>query len=325
MHVVVADPMQVRLADDLQAALGPEVTLELIVRPEQIDKASKTADVFVGSRLSAQQLSERANLRLIQVAGAGYEGIDLTAVPPGAIVANTSHHGRAIAEYCLMAMLVLSRDLLTEDSALRTGTWRSVFQDPTSPVHETLDGRTVGIIGLGEIGSQVAKLASSLGMRVNAIRRTPSTQPHPDADWVGTINELPRLLRTADFVVITVPLDESTRGLIGDRELSLMSASSVLINVARGPIVQEQALYDALHGGRLRGAAIDVWWQYPQRGNTGAPSRFPFGELQNVLVTPHTSGVTSDVFRNRMHDVAANITALRDGTPLRNVVFTARS
>lgn len=323
MHVVVADPMQVRLADELRSALGSGVTWEFPARPELVDQTDRAADVFVGSRLDARQLAERPRLRLVQVAGAGYEGIDLSAVPRGAVVANTSHHGPAIAEYCLMAMLALSRGLLTEDRALRNGTWLSVFQDPGSPVHETLAGRTVGIVGFGEIGSRVAGLARALGMRVEVVRRTSGATPADGVDWFGTTDDLPRLLGAADFVVVTVPLTEATEGLIGERELAMMPATSVLINVARGPIVDEEALYTALRRGTIRGAAIDVWWQYPTEGNRGEPSRFPFGELQNVILTPHTSGVTSDVFQNRMKDVAANIAALRDGKPLRNVVFTA--
>lgn len=323
MRVVVADPMQVRLAADLRAELGAGVTWEFLDRPEHVDEASRDADVFVGSRLNSDQIRERPGLRLIQVAGAGYEGIDLSAVPRGVTVANTSHHGRAIAEYCLMSMLVFSRSLLEEDRALREGTWLSVFQDPGSPVHDTLAGRTVGIIGYGEIGSEVGRLARALGMRVAVVRRTPQATPSSDVDWAGTLDQLPLLLSTSDFVVVTVPLSESTAKLIGANELALMRPTSVLINVARGPIVDEEALYAALRDRAIRGAAIDVWWQYPTDGNRGEPSRLPFGTLQNVLLTPHTSGVTTDVFRNRMKDVAANIAALRDGLPLRNVVFPA--
>ncbi|KQR51321.1 hypothetical protein ASF88_19350 [Leifsonia sp. Leaf336] len=316
--------MQVRLAAELRAELGAGVTWEFLDRPEHIDEATTDADVFVGSRLNSDQIHRRPALRLIQVAGAGFEGIDLSAVPRGVTVANTSHHGRAIAEYCLMCMLVFSRSLLAEDRALREGTWLSVFQDPGSPVHETLAGRTVGIIGFGEIGSEVGRVARALGMRVAVVRRSPQATPSSEADWVGTLDQLPYLLRISDFVVVTVPLTEATTKLIGREELAAMPSSSVLINVARGPIVDEEALYLALESQTIRGAAIDVWWQYPTHGNQGEPSRLPFGELQNVLLTPHTSGVTTDVFRNRMKDVAANIAALRDGLPFRNVVFPAQ-
>ncbi|WP_258955350.1 2-hydroxyacid dehydrogenase [Microbacterium azadirachtae] len=299
------------------------MTWEFLDRPEHVDAASKDADVFVGSRLSSDQIRERPGLRLIQVAGAGYEGIDLSAVPRGVTVANTSHHGRAIAEYCLMSMLVFSRSLLEEDRALREGTWLSVFQNPGSPVHETLVGRAVGIIGYGEIGSEVGRLARALGMRVAVVRRAPQATPPSEVDWVGSLDQLPYLLRISDFVVVTVPLTEATTKLIGPEELAAMPSTAVLINVARGPIVDEEALYAALRDRAIRGAAIDVWWQYPTDGNQGEPSRLPFGTLQNVLLTPHTSGVTTDVFRNRMKDVAANIAALRDGLPLRNIVFPA--
>ncbi|MFD6698273.1 MULTISPECIES: 2-hydroxyacid dehydrogenase [unclassified Microbacterium] len=324
LHVIVADPMQVRLAEELRAALGEGVSWEFLDRPEHIAHASMDAEVFVGSRMDADQIRQRSKLRLIQVAGAGYEGIELSAVPRDVVVANTSHHGRAIAEYCLMSMLALSRNLLVEDGALREGTWLSVFQDPTALVHDTLVGKTVGIIGYGEIGSHIGRLARAIGMRVASVRRNPQSTAADELDWVGSPDQLPYLLRTSDFVIVTVPLTESTVGLIGEKELALMPRNSVLINVARGPIVDEEALYAALHEKRIRGAAIDVWWRYPAEGNRADPSKLPFGALRNVLVTPHTSGVTTDVFHNRMKDVAANIAALRDGLPLRNVVVPAR-
>ncbi|SDY63997.1 2-hydroxyacid dehydrogenase [Herbiconiux ginsengi] len=321
MHVVVADPMQVRLGAQLRELAGPGLTWEFLTPGQSIADASDSPEVFVGSKLSADELPPAADLQLVQVAGAGYEGIDLHALPAGARVANTSHHGRAIAEYCVMSMLALSRDLIREDRALRTGRWLSVFQDPGSPVHETLEGRTVGILGMGEIGEHVAILATALGMRVVGIRRHPERPTAVPVAWMGGTDDIDTLLTLSDFVVVTTPLSEHTRGLIGARELALLAPHAVLINVARGPIVDEQALFDALRNGAIRGAAIDVWWQYPEQGNLRSPSRLPFGELDNVILTPHTSGVTSDVFHRRMKDVARNIAALRDGGELRNIVY----
>ncbi|MFF0268265.1 2-hydroxyacid dehydrogenase [Kribbella sp. NPDC004536] len=320
MQVVVVDPMQVRLAGQLAAAIGPGASLKCARSTDDWHGWLTTADVFVGSKLSAELAAEAPALRLVQVAGAGYDGIALDSLVPGAVVANTFHHGRAIAEYCLMSMLVLSRQLLVEDRALRGGRWRSVFQDSDAPVHETLAGKTVGIIGYGEIGGHVGRLCKALGMRVLATRRTPSSGA-TEVDWLGGPQDTGELVAGSDFVIVTVPVTARTRNLLDSNLLARMKRSAFLINVARGAVVDESALYGALSENRIAGAAIDVWWQYPASGAHAQPSRFPFGELPNVLMTPHTSGVTRDVFERRMLDVAANIRALRDGDPLHNVVF----
>lgn len=320
MQVVVVDPMQVRLAGQLAASVGPGVLLKCARSADDWHSWLAKADVFVGSKLPAELASRAGSLRLVQVAGAGYEGIALDHLRPGTVVANTFHHGRAIAEYCVMAALALSRQLLVEDRALREGHWRSVFQDSAAPVHESLAGKTIGVIGYGEIGANVAELCQALGMRVIAVRRSPKSTAAP-VDWLGGPEDTGRLLAESDVVVVTVPLAEQTLGLLDARMLARMKRSAFLINVARGPVVDERALYRALVDGRIAGAAIDVWWNYPTTGADARPSRLPFGDLPNVLMTPHTSGVTSDVFERRMLDVAANIRALRDGTSLRNVVF----
>ncbi|WP_432890035.1 2-hydroxyacid dehydrogenase [Kribbella sp. CA-245084] len=321
MQVVVVDPMQVRLAGQLAAAVGPGVLLKCARSADDWQSWLADADVFVGSKLPAELAAKADALQLVQVAGAGYEGIALDSLRPGTVVANTFHHGRAIAEYCVMAALALSRQLLVEDRALRGGRWRSVFQDSTAPVHESLAGKTAGVIGYGEIGSHVAQLFHALGMRVIATRQKPRKTAATPLDWMGGPQDTGRLLAESDIVVVTVPLAEQTRGLLDAQMLARMKRSAVLINVARGPVVDETALYEALADGRIAGAAIDVWWNYPTTGADAQPSRFPFNELSNVLMTPHTSGVTRDVFEDRMLDVAANIRALRDGTNLRNVVF----
>ncbi|MER7273933.1 2-hydroxyacid dehydrogenase [Dactylosporangium sp. NPDC000244] len=323
MHVVVADPMQIRLSQQLTAAVGEGVSWDFggSYRPGALQGLLTAADVYVGSQLPAAAAADAAALRLVQVAGAGFEGIDVTGLRPGAIVANTLHHGRAIAEYCVMALLALSRQLFVEDRALRAGRWRSVFQDPDAPVHETVLGKTVGIVGFGEIGRHVATLCDALGMRVIATRRRPGSTPSAPAAWIGGPDELPRLLRDSDVVVVTVPLSAETAGLLDAGMLAHLRPTAFLVNVSRGPVVDEAALYNALVDGRLAGAAIDVWWRYPRSGVHGVPAGLPFHDLTNVIMTPHTSGVTNDVFTSRMQDVAANIRALRDGTQLRNVVY----
>jgi phosphoglycerate dehydrogenase-like enzyme len=134
------------------------------------------------------------------------------------------------------------------------------------------------------------------------------------------------LVRESDVVVVSAPLNENTAGMIGAEQLRLLGPDGVLINVGRGPLVHEQALYDALASGVIWAAAIDIWYRYPSGDGATAPSGLPFAELSNILMTPHPSGVTRDTFSGRADDIAANIGRLQRGEVLRNTVdFPART
>ncbi|MFI6125281.1 2-hydroxyacid dehydrogenase [Streptomyces sp. NPDC051064] len=285
---------------------------------DRISDALPDVEVYVGSRLRAEDARRAARLRLVHVVGAGYDGIPFDALGPEVTVATTHHHGRSIAEHVLMSALMLSRDVLSADRALRAGRWRNVAVDPGLPFGSTLHGRRVGIIGFGETGTEVARLCQAVGLGVRAVRRDPTAPVPADLrpDWVGGNGRLPELLAESDIVVVTVPLSPATRGLIGPAELKAMGPGSFLVNVARGPVVQEEALYEALRSGAIGGAALDVWWSGPP----DPPSRLPFHDLPNVLMTPHNSGHTTDTFAARAAEIADNIGRLRRGEPLVNVV-----
>ncbi|MEU1215567.1 2-hydroxyacid dehydrogenase [Streptomyces sp. NPDC005791] len=285
---------------------------------DRISEALPDVEVYVGTKLRAEDARRASRLRLVHVVGAGYDGIPLDALPPGVTVATTHHHGSSIAEHVLMSVLMLSRDVLTADRALRAGRWRNVAVDPGLPFGSTLRGRRVGIIGFGETGTEVARLCQAVGLGVRAVRRDP-TAPIPvdlRPDWVGGDDRLPDLLAESDIVVVTVPLSPATRGMIGPAELKAMGPGALLVNVARGPVVQEEALYEALRSGAIGGAALDVWWSGPP----DRPSRLPFHELPHVLMTPHHSGHTTDTFAARAEEIADNIGRSQRGEPLVNVV-----
>lgn len=284
----------------------------------RISDAIASVDVYVGSQLTEDHARRAERLRLVHVVGAGYDGIPLEALGSDVIVANTHHHGKSIAEHVLMCVLMLSRRVLTADRELRAGRWCNVAVDSTLPFGDTLRGRRVGVIGFGETGKEIGRLCQAVGLGVRAVRRDPSA-PLPDdlrPDWVGGPERLPDLLADSDIVVVTVPLSPATRGLIGPAELAAMGPHSLLVNVARGPVVQEKALYEALSAGTIAGAGLDVWWSGPPL----APSGLPFHTLPNVVMTPHNSGHTEETFAARAVDIAANINRLQEGSPLGNVV-----
>jgi phosphoglycerate dehydrogenase-like enzyme len=146
------------------------------------------------------------------------------------------------------------------------------------------------------------------------------------ADRAFMLPELPAFWGSADFFVVSLPLTEGTRGLVGESSFAAMPAHAVLINVGRGPVVDETALFKALRDRRIAFAAIDTWYSYPAAGTlTGAPSRLPFHELPNLLMTPHMSGWTAGTIRRRQAVIADNVNRCRQGLALMNVVHAARA
>jgi phosphoglycerate dehydrogenase-like enzyme len=279
----------------------------------------RDAEVYVGSRFTAETAQAAEKLRLIHVVAAGTDKVDFSALRPEILVANTFHHERSIAEYVVATAVMLRRDFLEQDRRLRRGVWATSVYDPAIPQPSTLGDARIGFVGFGHIGRCAWNILRAFGCRGAAV--TGSGQvPDCGLAWAGKTGELDRLLHECDVAVVSAPLNERTEAMIGASQLRALGADGVLINVGRGPLVQERALYEALSTGVIRAAAIDVWYRYPSAGGSSAPSDLPFAELPNLLMTPHSSGVTRDTFIGRADDIAANIGRLQRGEPLRNIV-----
>jgi phosphoglycerate dehydrogenase-like enzyme len=260
-------------------------------------------------------------LRLLQSVAAGLDLLDVTSLPQGVTVCNVFGHEPAIAEYVVMTMLVLTHRLFEAVTAFRAGSWVASPTIGGGPPHGEVLARTIGIIGYGRIGREVAERAAGLKCRVLAANRSPITKP-ASAETVYPLAELDRMLPQCDTVLIACGLGPETRGLIDERRLALFKPGALLINVARAAIVDEDALYDALEDGRLGGAALDVWWQYPNTAEPERrPSRRPFHELPNVLMTPHNSSSSDATAERRWSVVAANLDRFARGEPLENIVL----
>jgi phosphoglycerate dehydrogenase-like enzyme len=264
-------------------------------------------DVLVTLGFTREMGLAARRLKLVQVPGAGLDRIDRSALPDGTWLANAYGHEIGIAEYVIGAMLALTREFTRIDAALRRGAWESQWAvgAPAPPAWPELAGKTVGILGYGRIGQAVAHRARAFDMTVLPFRRG---------------DALDDVLRRADYLAITLSLNETTRGLIGARELALMKPTAVLVNVARAQIVDEEALYHALAKKMIAGAALDVWYRYPTEAGVTFPSRHPFHELPNVLLTPHLSGWTEGMLEARAKVIAGNIERVTRGEAPVNLI-----
>lgn len=258
-------------------------------------------------------------LALLQLPASGYELVDFAAVPERAAIANVYEHEVGIGEYVMAAMLHWTIDLCGRDRRFRGGDW-SETPRLNGTTRGELIGRTVLLLGYGHIGQAVASRALAFGMRVLAVTRRPRpVEPPPHI--LGAFDDLDRFLPEADFLVVCCPLAPETKGLIGGAAFAAMKPSTVIVNVARGPIVDEDALYAALSERRIGGAIIDAWYNYPTAEEREVrPSRHPFKSLDNVVMTPHISGWTTGQQERRWTTMIDNLERLIDGRPLRNIL-----
>ena len=320
-RAVLMGSLPCRYGPHIRAALATEWEIHDAPDPttaHELARLLAEAEAVVATKFTAD-LPPMPKLRLLQVAAAGYDGIDLAAVPTDVPICNAYGHEDAIGEYAVASMTVWRHGLFAMQQAFRAGSWAASSFCGGAP-HRELGGSTVLIVGTGRIGRAIGRRARAWGCRVVGCNRTPR-DPGPELDAIHGLDRLDALLPDADFVVLACGLDDSTRGLIGASRLARMRGDAVLVNVARGPVVDEQALFDALAGGRIGGAILDVWWRYPSDDDPAPrPSRLPFHELGNVMMTPHVSGWTDGLFRRRSGQMAENLDHLARGEPLSNVV-----
>jgi phosphoglycerate dehydrogenase-like enzyme len=281
--------------------------------------AFREAEVIVGIRL-ARGHPVGPRLRLYHVPGAGYDAIDTAALPDGAALCNCFGHEAAIAEYVMAALLSRHVPLADADTRLRRGDWRYWAGGP-SGLRTELGSESIGIIGFGHIGKAVAARAAAFGMAVHVANRSPVADALKLAGAYG-LDRLRQMMAAVDVVVNTLPLTDTTRGLIGAGELAAMRKNGVIINVGRGGVIDEDALFEALSGNTIGGAIIDTWYVYPGPGDPNPlPATRPFHELDNVVMTPHMSGWTFGTIARRRRAIAENVNRLASGAELLNRIL----
>ena len=290
-----------------------ELTLYPMTPPELLIERIQSADVVISNKvvLDANALQQCADLKLILISATGTNNVDLAqATQQGIVVCNCQGYGTAaVAQHTLSLLLALSTSLLKYDQAVKQGAWNTspIFCLLNFPIIE-LAGKTLGILGYGELGQAVAKLAEAFGMKV-LVGILPN---RPDnASRVA----FPELLAQVDFLTLHCPLTDDTHNLIGAEEFSMMKKTSFLINCARGGIVNEQALADALRQGVIAGAATDVLTvEPPKNGNILLSADIP-----NLIITPHSAWGSVEARQRMVEQLAENAESFKKGQVIRQV------
>jgi phosphoglycerate dehydrogenase-like enzyme len=319
LRVAFAGVFAGQIADRVRARLQVPCDVVQVGEREVLSRLGDV-DVLVTMAFTREMAAAAPRLRLVQVPGAGLDRVDRGALRPETALANAYGHDVGIAEYVVGAMLALARDFCRLDTGLRHGRWESVWAGAPVPLWSELAGKTLGIVGYGRIGQAVARRALAFDMDIMAIRRDAGRPDPHGLPYLRGPEALDHVLGRADFLALTLALTPATRGLIDARALALMKPSAVLINVARGEVVDEDALYEALAGGALAGAALDVWYRYPQGDGPTLPGHRPFHTLPNVLMTPHVSGWTEGMMEGRASVIADNIRRVARGEAPVNLV-----
>lgn len=304
--VCYAQPHSEEMLRGLIAALDPERWRVTIGEPDP-----ETA-VLITGYATEEQLRNCPMLETLIVPFAGIppKTRALMLDHPRIAVHNLHHNAPETAETAMALLFAVAKNVVPMDQALRRNDWSPRYDESQSI---RLEGRTALILGYGEIGRRIARSCLALGMNVVALRRKPTGDD--GRVTVRGIDELQQWLPKSDIIMLALPATPETRGLLGPGEFEVMRDGAILVNIARAGLVDEESLFNALKNGMLRGAGLDVWYRYPESDATQGymgyvdisdsarntpPGNFPFGELPNVVMSPHRGGTSADVEEARV-------------------------
>lgn len=312
--ILYLDNVPASLEPLLRSQVPPEFDLVLWDRlneDEREDWLGRADYLVVGAKKVGSELITKATrARLLQKIGAGTDNIDLSSAKRQNLVVANAPGGNAgaVADMTMLLILALYRQLRRLDAAMRAGEWPMWELRPSS---FEMAGKVHGIVGLGAVGCEVAKRSRAFGTELMYF----DTVRSPVADSLeATYRPLERLLSESDIVSLHIPLNASTRHLLSAAELALMKRSAVLVNVARGGLVDEAALYSALRDGRLAGAGLDVWEEEPPSVES------PLLRLDRVVATPHVGAGTCETYSRVLAMAVENIERYEKGDSVNNVV-----
>jgi len=286
--------------------------LDDFARAAEIRRADALLAYELPKEVPAGALGPAGNLGFVQFLSTGVDSVDFTELPDSLTVAcNAGAYADAVSEQAVAMILSLAKRLPQRHAALAAGRF-----EKWAPAL-TLNGATCVILGFGGIGTTTARMLRAFGARICAVTRTGTATN--DADVTASISDLHRVLPTADVLVIGLPLTLATRGLIGAPELALMKPSAILVNVGRGPIIDQAALYEHLRTHQDFTAGIDTWWAEPA-GDAPFRTDYPFLDLPNVLGSPHNSSIVAGAMTSAARLAAVNVRRYLLGEPVIGVI-----
>jgi phosphoglycerate dehydrogenase-like enzyme len=294
----------------------PELEVVQLNSYEQVEQNNSDVEIMFGISLRPEQFLAARKLRWIHSqAAAVHQFLFPELVKSDVILTNARNvHGPVVAEQVIAMIFALARQIPAAVRYQQKHVWgqEAMWRARTRP-HE-LAGATLGLVGLGSIGRNVANRASAMGMRVIAVREHPEKEKPPYVNEVLHSSKLLDLLAQSDHVVLSTPVTPETTGMIGSRQLAAMKPDACLINVGRGPLIDEAALVDALREHKIGGAALDVFDQEP------LPSDSPLWDLEDLLITPHTAGMSEKMWERHYALFSENLRRYFSGQPLLGLV-----
>ena len=317
MSKILFSPNQTPAILDIARSLTPSGFELVVVNPgtPEFYQAAAESEYFLGlaRQMGGEFFRAAPKLKLVQLLSAGYDRVDIEAARKAGVPVsnNGGANAIAVAEHTLMLMLAVLKRVVRFHNDVVAGKWRG-GDSPETRVYE-LAGKTLGIVGLGNIGKKVARRAAAFDMRVQYYDIARLTLDQEDALGVH-FALFTELLQSSDVLSLHVPLDDTTRNIIGARELGLMKPTSIIVNTCRGPVVDEDALYRALKDGKIAGAGLDVFVEEP-------PAKtHPVFSLPNVTLTPHSAGPTWENWTSRFRNGFDNIQRVASGQKARWVI-----
>jgi phosphoglycerate dehydrogenase-like enzyme len=294
----------------------PQLEIARLTTGEGIEREIANAEILFSQSLTPEQFAVARKLRWIHSSAAAvHQFIFPELVKSNVVLTNAREvHGRGVAEHVMALILAMAKRIPESVRFQQKRVWGQdiLWSGGATPLD--VDGATLGLVGFGSIGRNVAKYAHAMGMRVIVVREHPGQNPPEFVEQELPSSRLADMLAQSDHVVLSPPLTASTKGMIGREQLGKMKPSAFLVNVGRGPLLDEPALIDALREHKIAGAALDVFDKEP------LPADSPLWELENLLITPHTAGMDQRLWERHYALFSENLRRYFKGEPLLGLV-----
>lgn len=314
-NIVITFRVQKENKEIFSQKLGDSFPIFYLQEESDREKILSDANILISwnpkKELRDEEYQLLKKVEIMQLISAGVDHVPFSNLPENlTVLGNVGAYAQPMAEHTVALILALTKRLFIEYQKLREGIFDQESQN------RMLKGLTCGILGLGGIGKAVARLLRAFEIKIMAVNTSGETDEQ--VEFIGTLRDLDKILKESDIIVIALPLTRKMRNLIGKRELNLMKKNAILINISRGGIIEEKALYEHLKNHPYFMAGIDAWWVEPfQHGKFEV--HYPFFNLPNFIGSPHNSGVVEGAIEEAIKDAVLNVKNYLDGKEIRGV------